>query len=293
MNLRKTITLLALCLGLSSTAAALKGEEKPAEFFDRGLAVLSKGDLDGALKDFMRAAKADPENQVYRKHVALLHRVRQVRGRLDATAEKVQWDQIAQSLRAFYVQFEVYGEALALDKLRHAKLGTGATAVDLADSYLELNENSEAVKVLSVLEAPRVTPRSQLLLGIGLARTGETERAKRLASKHGRPNDMDSRLLFDAACLNALVGDPQVAAGQLISVFERTPADLLPRLKEYSKRRADLASLRGEKFAGVWKVASRVKAGCGGCTSAGSGCSSGAGACDMDKSGGGDCAEDK
>lgn len=300
MFLKRIITPLALCLALPLTSFASETGEEAAALFDSGLVVLAKGNFDGALKAFTGAAKSDPANQNYRQHVALVRRVIQVRGMFDKEKDPKQWAQFAQSLRSFYTDFDIYGEALALDTKRHAKLCTPGTAVDLAESQLELNKNAEAVKVLSSL-GKKNPPRAKLMLGIALARTGDLDGAKKIAKTNGIPITDDPKQILDAACLNALVGNTAMAADQLTLVFEKTPPGRLDRVKNYAKRRPDLAGLKGAQYEKVWLVASKVKAaGCGGCSKEGTGaCSSGsggdAGGCDKEDAGekkGGDCCDE-
>lgn len=285
MRIKRLIASLALCLALPVVAFASEGSEKAAASFDRGLTVLSQGDFDSALAAFTEAAKSDPENQNYRQHVALVSRVKQVRGMLDKEQDPQKWAQIAKSLRSFYSDFDVYGEALKLDTKRHTKLCTPETGVDLAESQLELGRNAEAVKVLASLGA-KTPPRGKLLNGIALARMGDLEAAKKIAKESGVPVTEDLQQVFDAACLNALVGNTAMAADQLTLVFEKTPAGRLDRVKAYAKQRADLAKLKGAEFEKVWAVASKVESsGCAGCSGA-AGCSKkSAGGCGSDSGG--------
>jgi len=302
MRIKRLIASLALCLALPVAAFASEGSEKAAASFDRGLTVLSQGDFDSALAAFTEAAKSDPENQNYRQHVALVSRVKQVRAMLEVEQDPQKWAQIAKSLRSFYSDFDVYGEALKLDTKRHAKLCTPETGVDLAESQLELGKNAEAVKVLASL-GTKTPPRGKLLNGIALARMGDLEAAKKIATENGVPASDDLQQVFDAACLNALVGNTAMAADQLTLVFEKTPAGRLDRVKAYASQRADLAKLKGEQYAKVWTVASKVQAsGCAGCSGAagcskkagGGGCSEGSGGCESGAGGEkkeGDCCD--
>ncbi len=304
MSFKRFIAPLALCLALPLTSFASETGEEAAALFDSGLVVLAKGNFDGALEAFTGAAKSDPANENYRQHVILVRRVMQLRGQLEKKKDPKEWAQLAQSLRSFYTNFDVYGEALALDTKRHAKLCTPGTAVDLAESQLELSKNAEAVKVLSSL-GKKTPPRGKLMLGIALARTGDLDGARKIAKTNGIPVTDDPKQIFDAACLNALVGNTAMAANQLTLVFEKTPPGKLERVKNYAKRRPDLAGLKGAQYEKVWLVASKVKAaGCGGCSKEGTGaCSSGAGAaggcsdkdkedgCSDEKEAGGDCCD--
>ena len=289
---RKLIAGLALCLALTSSALANENTEKAAQLFDQGLVVLAQGNFDGAMKAFAGAAKTDPANQNYKQHLALVNRVKQVRAMNEKEQNVALWTKQAESLRTFYMDYEVFAEALAIDQRRFKKLGTPATAVDLAESQLELGKNAESVKLLVGLDKAMATPRSDVLLGIGLARLGKMDDAKAVAGNCAAQVDSkDLALLFDAACLNSLVGNQELAAKQLTLTFEQTPPAQLVKAKTYAKKRHDLAGLTSAQYAGVWTVESKIKpaacgsaAGCGGCSKAGD-----AGGCSDEEKDGADC----
>jgi Flp pilus assembly protein TadD len=294
MRLLKTILPLCLCLAFTFTAHADENGEAAAAH-QRGLTVLASGDFDGAIAAFTTAAKADPENKQYRKDIALVSRVKALRGTLPKIEQnEAKWMKMSTSLRSFYLQYEVFGEAVAIDEARFKRFGTPAIAINLAESYLENHQDREAVKTLVALKDGDRTVRGKVMLGIGLARTGKMEEAKALAASVARGDAKDPQLLYDSACLNALIGDLDRASAQLTRCFESIPASSLVTLKRYSLTRADLKALRSDKFASVWSTASKVKSsGCAGCASAatcGSKSEEGTG-CDDDKEGG--CDEEK
>ena len=53
---------------------------------------------------------------------------------LDQQSNEERWVGIAVSLRAFYYDYKVFGEALALDKMAHEKLNSAETAAALGIS---------------------------------------------------------------------------------------------------------------------------------------------------------------
>jgi len=260
-----------VCLLTLSLGARAEENKVATAAYDHGVAVLTTGDFDGAMNSFKEASKADPENELYRKELALVARVKVLRGALpkvyDDTAK---WDKIASSLRAYYMQHAVFGEAVAVDKLRFVRFKTAAVAIDLAESELESYANADAVKILKALKPEERTVRANVMLGIGLARQKDLDGAKVLSARFANTEDADAQLLYDQSCLLALVGDTDAAAAKLTTCFEKIPAGPLATLKRYSHTRRDLAALRTPAFASVWKTESMVKAGgCAGCSSAG------------------------
>ena len=269
-TMRKLLTLLALSAVLS-TSPALANEQAEAAF-ERATTQLRAGDLDAALDGFTAAAKADPANDLYRKRVVLLHRIGQIRAQLPRLAEDdVRWEASAQGLRTFYLQYGVYGEAADLDERRFARTATPAVRVDLAESCLEAGRDGRVVELLGALEEKHATRRSDLFLGVALARTGELERARGLAARVATGADGDPALVLEAACLNALLGNLDRAVTQVRFVYESVPAASHPSLQEYVASRTDLDALRVPKYEAVFATKSKVQAaGCEGCPSAGS-----------------------
>ena len=117
MQMKQTaIALLtATILAISAVARA----ETAAESFAKGEKLLAKGEFDAALQSFAAAARADKGNQEYVQHYAMVRRIVDLRGRLDAEKKPQQWEYMARALRAFYVNERIYPELLKLDQAIH------------------------------------------------------------------------------------------------------------------------------------------------------------------------------
>jgi hypothetical protein len=249
----------ALLLTLPTSWADTR-EDQAAELFERGLSVLAEGELAKATDLFLQASKADPDSKSYREHAALLRRVQQVRLVLEREQDAGKWEQAARSLRAFYYDFGVYGEALALDRERHEKQGSPELALDLAESQLEMGLAAQAEKLLGSLAESQRHARRDLLLGIALARQGREQEAARCAERAQiAKEEANAQLLLERACLDSLLGEPTRAAVYLVRSFELTPPSRLDKRKAYAKGRADLAALWESPAAEmVWKTESKV-----------------------------------
>jgi tetratricopeptide (TPR) repeat protein len=250
----------ALLLTISPAWADARGDEAAA-LFDRGLSVLEEGEIAKAADLFLQASKAEPESKSYREHASLLRRVQQIRGVLAREKDAARWEQAAQSLRAFYYDFGVYGEALALDRQRHEKQGSLERALDLAESQLEMGLAAQVEVLLGKYADEKRNTRLDLLLGIAQARQGRKEEAAKCAERARiAKEEANARLLLERACLDSLLGEPTRAAVYLVRSFELTPPSRLDKSKAYAKARADLAALWDSPAAEMaWKTESKVK----------------------------------
>ncbi|MHC4774633.1 MAG: tetratricopeptide repeat protein [Planctomycetota bacterium] len=259
----------SLTIGSSLLAADPAGEANA--LYEDGLALLAQGDFAGAAKALGAAAQADPEESSYRQHAALVRRVVQLRTMHDQQSIPARWSDIAKSLRAFYYEYRLFNEALALDEKAHEKLNTAESAAALGETQLELELNERAAEFLAGLDENRVSPRSRVLLGIALARLDRIDEAKAIAAKCVVPKEPDPAMCFDMACLQALLGQRNGAAKMLTRCFESTPPSLLEATKDRARQREDLNGLAtSTEHEGVWLTASRVKeSSCSGGTSCG------------------------
>jgi tetratricopeptide (TPR) repeat protein len=283
MRIHKSIlVVIVACLTVGSSVFAAAPAPDAEELFEYGLSVLAKGDFDGAIEAFAAAAKADPQELNYRQHHSLLRRVVQVRAMLDQQANTERWVEMTKSLRAFYYDYKVFGEALALDERVHDKLNTAESATALGETQLELKMNEEAAAFLGALDKERTSPRSQVLLGVALARLDRMDEAEKIAAKCKPPKEPDPAYFLDMACLCALLGEKDEAAKNLTLCFEHTPPSLLDAAKDRARAREDLNGLAtSAEYEKVWLTASKIKestcsggASCGSCPSAAT-CTSG------------------
>ena len=283
MRIHKSMLVVIVAwLTIGSSALAADAEADAKKLFDDGLTVLAEGDFDGAVKAFAAAAKADPGEINYRQHHALVRRVVQVRTMLDQQSDPQRWDAIAKSLRAFYYDYQVFGEALALDEKAHEKLNTAESAAALGETQLELEMNEEAAQLLAGLDEERTSSRARVLLGVALARLGRAEEAKAIAATCVMPKEPQAAMYHDMACLHALLDDRDAAAKMLTLCFQNTPPSLLDAKKDRARQRGDLNGLAASaEYEKVWLTASTVKestcsggASCGSCPSAAT-CTSG------------------
>ncbi len=240
--------------------------------YEHGAALLADADFDGALEAYAAAAKAEPDNQVYRQQYSLLSRVMKVRAGFEQQKNPVVWDRTAIALRAYYEANKIYGEAMEVDWQRHERTGTPETAVLLAESQLRLDLNEETVELLDELGDDQ-TPRAAALKGIALARMGKMDAAKMLAGECC-PEGVkpDPALCFDLARLSSLIGDQEPAAKMLVCCFEQTVPSQLGAMKTSAEECGDLSKLVASDLSEkVWSTQSAIKeSGCSGGTSCGS-----------------------
>lgn len=272
MSVRHVLILLAIgCVAVGSRTASAGSTEQAAQLSSQGKTLLANGDVEGALKAYAGAARADSENQEYRQQYAMVRQVVKMRKRIGKERNPEKWETTARALRAFYYEHRVFGEALPLDEQVHAKLNTAESAALLAGTQLLLGMNAEAAELLGGLDAKQAMPQVSALLGIALARQGEIDDAKAAAQKCVLPDNAGPGLCFDLARLRALLGEAGEALGLLTRCFESTPPSRLEGRKTQAKECPDFTTLvAGADFAKVLETKSKVKeSACSGGTSCG------------------------
>jgi tetratricopeptide (TPR) repeat protein len=230
-----------------------------ANSFAKGESLLAKGDFAGALQSYAAAARADRDNQDYLQHYAMLRRVVEMRGRLEAEQSPERWDYLAKALRAFYLSERIYPELLELDQDVHARLSSAESAALLAETQLALGKNAEAAQTLASLERSKATPITQAIQGIALVRTGKADEAKQIAKDLQVPADAGPRMAYAAARFYAVIGDSAKAIQWLQTCFEGTLPSMVDGYKSHAKGCADFASLAGSpEFTRVLETISKI-----------------------------------
>ena len=267
ISISVAVGFIAVCPPLARADSA----HRAADAFAQGGVLVAKGDFDAALKAYATAAKADSANQAYRQQYSLVRRVIKMRKRIEKESNPEKWVASAEALRAFYYEHGVYTEALPLDRQFHAKMNTPESAAMLAQTQIELGMDAEAAGLLSGLDKDKITPRSQVLLGIAFARQGKLDDARRIAKDFAVPKDAKPPVLWNLARLRALVGDSSDALGLLTRCFESTPPSRLDAAKTDAKESKDFGTLLASAdFAKALETKSKVKeSGCSGGTSCG------------------------
>ena len=240
-------------------SAELGPADRAAGFYAEGSRLLKQADFAGALEAFKQAAKADRNNQAYLQEYVLLRRITNMRQLFQDEPGSEDWEATARALHSFYHQRGILGEALKLDRRLYATLNTGKSAVLLAGTQLALDMNAETVDLLSGLGEERTAPRTQVLLGVALARVGRLDEAKAIAERLALPDDAGAARLADFAALHAATGNTKAALGALTLAFERTPPSQLEAAKTKARQCKDFGTLReSAAFAQALKTESKV-----------------------------------
>lgn len=259
------VTVLLTCLVL--TAPVLANPDQAAAKFSEGQTLLVKADFDGALKAYTAAAKADKKNTDYRDELALLKRIMKMRQALDK-AKGPEWITTAEALFAYYKDHKIYTEALPLGVKLHSQQNTPDSAAQLARTQLALSMNAEAAHILGAVVREKLNAEVRVLMAVAMARQNKLVEARGIAAEVNLGSSPSGQLLFDLACLKALLGQPDEAITMLIRAFEATPPAELATIKAQAKECKDLAALRDKPaFAQALNTASKVsgKANCGKC----------------------------
>jgi tetratricopeptide (TPR) repeat protein len=245
-------------VSVSLLAVAARGETAP-QAFAAGKSALAKADFPEALRAFSRAVHADRDNQEYIQNYAMVRQVIMLRRQLAAEKDAARWEYIARGLHAFYVENALHGEALALDRKIHARLGNTSSAVMLAETQLALNMDAEAAETLAALPSAKQTASTQSLHGLALARQGQLEEAKRMAATVDVPAEAGPGVTYCAARLNAAVGNDEQALVLLTRCFESVAPSRLDRFKQHARQSPEFVSLASTPtFAQVMETESKV-----------------------------------
>jgi len=270
---RLGISILSVAIGAASFLASPAVADDAAQAFQEGASLLQQARFEEALASYDRAAQLDAARQEYRNAAAILRRVLQLREQLASEQDPATWERIARSLRGYYQAERIHTASLALDRQFHERLNTAETAAMLAETQLELGQADEARAVLAGRQDLDTQPAARMLLGIALARIGESEAAQAIARGVPLPSDAGPDDRIRAARLQALAGDRAQAFALLSAAFESTPPSRLEDAKTRVKACPDFAALAGQgDFTKALATTSKISE---------SGCSTGAscGAC--------------
>jgi tetratricopeptide (TPR) repeat protein len=253
---------------LASTALAASGDAAFAE----GNALLSKGDLSGAMKAYAAAVRADRENQAFSQQFLLVRQVVMLQDRLDKTRGSEQRMQLAMALRSFYTAHGLHERALPLDREMHDRLRTGNSAIQLAETLMSMEREAEAIEILRNLKADDQNCATQALLAVALVRKGDQGEARQVAASVAPDADAGPGTLYLVARMQAAVGEDDHSLTTLKRCFEAVPPSRLEDLKMHARVCADFAALAtSDGFRQALKTESKVtESACSG----GSSCSS-------------------
>jgi tetratricopeptide (TPR) repeat protein len=267
MRRKSPVRLLTVAVVLGAVPAFAGEPDPAAKAFADGKALLAKSDFAGALDAFKRAARDNPGKVEYRQQCAILRQVITMREQIKEEENHDRWVRLAAALRKFYYDNAVFAEALLLDRENHKRHPGTETAAMLAETQLALGKNIEAEKTLASLPPKKTTTRTNVLLGIALARQEKIDDARTLAGTAKVRDSLGSHGLYELARLRALVGAHEGSLEALARSFELTPPSQLDAAKADAKNCKDFGKLASTpEFGKVLLTASKIKE---------SGCSSG------------------
>lgn len=272
--MKRSRVAIVVAVGVLFVLPALARGETAPEAFARGKSLLEKGDFDAALTAFAAAARSDLDNDAYRQQYGLVRRIVDLRKRLDGEKDPERWEYTARALHAFYLDQGLYDQAVRIGRKIHEKVNTAASAMNLAETELAMNNNADAEKMLVALDKEgKATPSTRALLGVSLARLGKAAEAKKVAQEVALPDDAGPQMTYAFARLQAATGNADAALASLQKCFESLPASRLENFKEHAKLCPDFAAIASTaKFAKVLETESQAGeskcsggSGCAGC----------------------------
>ena len=248
----------------------LMAETAPAAFA-RGKELLKQNDFPGALAAFAAASRSERGNQAYLQQYVILRRVIDLREQLKTERNAERWNHAAQSLRAFYLSETMIEQAIDVSRQIHAREQSADSAVMLAHTLLESKGHEEAAQILS--SAGPAAPVSRALLGVALARCGQSSEARKIATDLQPSQEAGPAELYAIARLQSVAGESADACATLRRCLESVPPSRQDSVKQEISACSDFASLAGgEAFAEALRTDSKVTesacsggASCAGC----------------------------
>ena len=282
MRFQRLVMLASLAVVVTANSIAVAASS--TEAYSKGSALVEQGKLRDALYAFADAVRGDRANQQYMQQFMLVRQALIYQNALAEETNPNQWLPIAQALRSFYISQDVHEQALELDREIHQREASAGSAVQLAETQLALGRNAEAAETLTALEAEKVTPATQALLGIALVRQGKMDQARETIGAIKTSVDTGPGTYYCVARATAAVGDVDDALALLTRCFEATPPSRLAALKSHAQKLPEFAPLASKPtFAEVMQTASKVVeskcsggSSCAGCPMRGQ-CASGGG----------------
>lgn len=249
------VALIALGCMLPLVAWAQTAPELSAQ----GKALLAKGDLDGALKAYQAAARADQDNAQYAQQFAIVRQAVELRRRLQTEQDPERWEFMASALHSFYVRNGMYPAALAVAGQMHQRLHTETSALVVAETAFALDNADLVVKTLSSLEPGHVSPVSRALLGVALSRLGKAQEARQIANTIRMPDDASPGAIYALARLQAATGDRKAALGSLERMLSAVPPSRQEAYKNHARQSPEFAAMASTpEFAKVLATESKV-----------------------------------
>lgn len=252
----RAVLLVAVMFVAAPIVQAADGEKLAAQARE----CLRQADFDGAAKAFAAAAEADPSVEEYKMQARIVKRVVALRERLGEIEESEEWLSLATALRTFYVDHQIHGEALPLDRRIFELRRDAAAAAALARTELALGRDTEAMDLLARLSHEQSSSETRVLLALVHARQGELDAARNLgatpAAKDASPEE-----LIDRARLHALLGEEAGALECVKLALQATPPGRVDSARASIRACGDFARLNGsEAFASALETESKIKA---------------------------------
>ena len=268
-NLIRMVILGLLGWFTAAPAWASGGSEKA---FQRGNQLIADGELRAAAEALKTAVLGDLNNQDYLRQFMATRQALKYQMIIESRQTSPHWDEAADGLSLYYRSQGHHDQALPVDEAIYQKRQTTDAAVQLAETLLAVDQSQRAADLLDTLSSERRTPASESLRSVALARQGDLEQARHIASALHIAPSADAFTLYVAARAQAAIGEDTLALNTLKRCYQSVPPSRLTALKSYTKSCSDFTDLVStEAFVQVLRTESRVpESKCSGGSSCGS-----------------------
>ena len=256
MSLTRSL-LVVVFVGSLILPVSAQGDEAQ-QAYERGKALVRQADFRAALQAFAAAARADRTNGEYLQQFTLVRQVIKIQDTLETDSPR--WEYLARALHTYYIDEQLYDQALELDQRIHERVNNASSAALLAETQLAMNLNSEAAEVLSKLPPDKANIVTESLEGIALARLGRKADAVKHAESIQLTDGHEPGIFYCVARLQAATGNVSEAATLLSRCFEQTPPSRLEDFKKHAQMTPEFTALVGTpEFEKSLKTESKVK----------------------------------
>lgn len=245
--------------GLGIMAVPGWAAENTEQAFYRGQKLIAGGELRAAAEALKAAVLGDLNNQDYLRQFMATRQALKYQMIVESREASPHWNEAADGLSLYYRSQGHHDQALPVDEVIYQKRQTTDAAVQLAETLLAVDQAQRAAELLGELSSKHTTPASQALLCVALARQGDLEQARRIATELQLASDADAFTRYLAARAQAAVGKDTLALNTLKRCYESVPPSRLGALKSHTKSCSDFVNLVStEAFDQVLQTESKV-----------------------------------
>jgi len=254
------VLFIAVQVTLAETPAAAPNEQIAKFEANIEKLIVTDHNLSAALKEYVDAAKANPQEVYYRQQYAVLQRVIKMQTLLTTEMNLEKWKSYAKAVRGYFYSKGFYSEALPLDLKAANKFDTADYAANVVETMLLTGKTADAAKFLAGKKPADSSVRYQTLALTVQALDGKAKEAVDALQAVKIDPKMDSKSYLDAARIYNAAGDNAKTLSNLQLLLENTLPSEIAAERIMIAKTADFAALQtADDFKKVVATASKIQ----------------------------------